>query len=164
MPWIERHRARLVRDLADSETLLGAHRVLLTSVEMASALELDASPADGPAHLRYGQAARPMGRAMGRRLGRARELGFEVPGAIFVLGLSNQRVLLWRASAGLARPAALTTTIPLREIAAIRSARRFGRERLAVLRDDHAMLVVAPLWGRGLDRLAAAFTTATGTT
>lgn len=91
------------------------------------------------------------------RLAVAREIGFPVPGSVFILGISDQRVLLWDATAGMASPKALEGSFPLADVASVQLVRRFGMMRLGVLLDAGPMLVVQPLWNRDLGDLATAF-------
>jgi hypothetical protein len=144
----------LQRELEPGEELLAAHRVIVSGAEG----ELDDGSdevADGPA--RWGHGGAPERRGLNRRVSHARDVGFDVPSGIFVLGVSNRRLLLWEATSALARPVRLAATIPLGEVAVMRVVRRLGRVRLAVLREDRAMLVLQPLWSRRLDDLATAF-------
>jgi hypothetical protein len=83
--------------------------------------------------------------------------GFPVPGSIFVLGVSNERLLFWRASKGMARPVELVGGLPLTEVAAVRVVRRLWITRLAVLLEAGPLLVAKPLWGRGVRDVANAF-------
>jgi hypothetical protein len=150
----------LGRDLEPGETLLAAHRVVVTGAERGELADGADDVADGPA--RWGGRGAPARRGLNRRVSRARELGFDVPAGIFVLGVSDRHVLLWEATPALARPLRLAGSIPLDEIAVMRAMRHLGRVRLAVLREDRGMLVLGPLWSRRLQDLAVAFEAAAG--
>jgi hypothetical protein len=83
--------------------------------------------------------------------------GFPIPGTIFVLGVSNERLLFWRASKAMARPLELSGALPLEEVAAVRVVRRLWISRLAVLLEAGPLLVAKPLWGRGVRDVSSAF-------
>jgi hypothetical protein len=150
----------LRRELAPGETLLAAHRVVVAGAERGELDDGAEAVTDTP--VRWGGRGAPARRGLNRRVSRARELGFDVPSGIFVLGVSDRRLLLWEGTAALARPQRLATSIPLADVAVVQVIRRLGRVRLAVLREDRGMLVLGPLWSRQLADLAAAFEAATG--
>jgi hypothetical protein len=83
--------------------------------------------------------------------------GFPIPGTIFVLGVSNERLLFWRASKAFARPVELAGGLPLTEVATVRVVRRLWITRIAVLLEAGPLLVAKPLWGRGVQDVSAAF-------
>jgi hypothetical protein len=157
--WAARHADALGRELEPGETLLAAHRVVVSGAERGERDDGADDVADTPA--RWGGRGAPARRGLNRRVSRARELGFAVPSGIFVLGVSDRRLLLWEGTAALARPNRLAGSIPLGDVAVVRVMRRLGRVRLAVLREDRGMLVLGPLWSRQLEDLAAAFEAAT---
>lgn len=158
--WAARHADALQRELEPGEQLLAAHRVQLAGAESASVVGSPDSDAEVP--VRWGgRGAPPARRSMKRRVEHAHQLGFDVPSGIFVLGLSDRRIIMWEATPGMARPVRLASSIPLAEIAAVPIVRRWGSVRLVVLRDDQSMLVVQPLWSRRLRDLSAAFDAAT---
>ena len=90
-------------------------------------------------------------------LGHADAAGFPIPGTIFILGVSNERLLFWKASKALARPIELAGGLPLAEVAAVRIVTRLWLTRVAVLLEAGPLLVAKPLWGRGSRDVAAAF-------
>ena len=155
-PWARRHADQLERDLEDGETLLAANRVVLVSASSIASWDrpLPASPSG------RGSSA-PLGtRRMAphsMKLSTARKLEFPLPGWIFVLGVSDRRVLFWRASALLAAPRSLEASLPFAEVAAIRGLRRVGATRLSIVVNSGAMLIVQALWSRRLSDVGAAF-------
>lgn len=148
--WARRHAERLQHDLDDGETLLGANRVVLVSAASIVTWGDAAGARTGPGSTRR-FAPRPV------KLAGARRLGFPLPGWLFVLGLSDRRVLFWRATPILGAPHGLAAAIPLEQIAAVRGLRRVGATRLSIVLDDGAMLVVQALWSRRLADLSTAF-------
>jgi hypothetical protein len=168
-----RHRARLERDLAPSETLLAAVRVVI-SAAAANGLEFgtkaasatgEPEPSKEDRNQRFlwerGQRMRRQA-ARGRgtrqiRLAIARECGFELPGQIFVVGVSSERMLIWSTSTWLAQPLELAGAVEPSEITTVRLERRLGASRLGILLRKGPLLVVQPLWSRGLRTLADAF-------
>jgi hypothetical protein len=154
----------LGRDLVDGESLLGASRVVVSAASSISPPESDRT--DGDRNERWlrtrserfrGRAARGHG-SRHVRLAVARNLGFPLPASIFVLGLSDQRLLFWEATRSTAKPVRLAGSFPITEIASLQLVRRFGMMRLGVLLVAGPLLVVQPLWDRGgLEELAAAF-------
>jgi len=102
------------------------------------------------------RAARGKGNAS-VRVAVARELGIPLPGTIFVLGLTDRRLVFWKASAWLARPGPLAGALPLDEIASVTVVRKLRMVRAAVLLTAGPMLVVQPLWERHLDDLESEF-------
>ena len=141
--WSNRHRAAIADALGPGETLLAAERVVINAVQS------DATD-------RVARGGR------GKRVDAARDRGFPVPGPIFVLALTDQRLLLFNASTWLSRPRDIGGEIDLDDVATIRAARRLLAERLAILLESRSMLVVQPLWGRGLRDFDRAFTNAKG--
>src|SRR4051812_46836799 len=139
--WVARHADALTDDLADDEELVAAHRV-----EVRGSVP---DPVEGERVMTRGSSR--------KRFMLATELGFALPGPVFVLGMSNRRVLFYRASPFLAAPQELESSLPLEDVATITFVRRLGRGHLAVLLEKGPLLVVRSLWGRGLHDLARAF-------
>ena len=136
--WSNRHRSAIAEELEHGETLLAAERVVINAVE-----------SDETTRVARG--------GRGKRVEAARDLGFPVPGPIFVLALTDRRLLLFNASAWLSRPRAIGGEIGLDQVATVRAVRRLRAERLAILLENRSMLVVQPLWGRGLRDIDRAF-------
>jgi hypothetical protein len=139
--WAARHAANLTDDFADNEQLLAVHRV-----EVRGSVP---DPVDGERVMTRGSSR--------KRFMLANELGFALPGPVFVLGVSNRRVLFYRASPFMAAPLDLESSLPLEDVATITFVRRVGRGHLAVLLEAGPLLVVRSLWGRGLHDLEHAF-------
>jgi hypothetical protein len=162
LSWAERNRDALAAELEPGERLLAAHRVMITSAtSIASGGAADAELEPRAGHTSRGErlrrrAARGKGN-MQLRLAVARELGLPVPGGIFIVGLSDRRLLFWKASAWLARPGPLDGTLPIDEVAEVTVARRLAKVRAAVLLAAGPLLVVQPLWDRRLEDLETAF-------
>jgi hypothetical protein len=151
--WARHYTDALTAALEDGETLLGANRVTVVS---ASKVEVP----DRSAVTRPGQ---PPVRRRGRKapaLVVARAHGFALPSLIFILGVSNRRLLIWKSSPLLAKPKELAASYPLSHIASIRRHRRLGPTRASIVLDDGALVVVQALWSRHLGDLATAFTAA----
>ena len=125
--WAARHLDALQADLEPDEEVRAADRLVLSKARARTAL------------------------------GHADAAGFPVPGTVFVLGVSNQRLLFWKASKGMARPIELFGGLPLDEVAAVRVVTRLWLTRLAVLLEAGPLLVAKPLWGKGCRDVAAAF-------
>ena len=99
-----------------------------------------------------------LSKARGRNLvAEADHSCFPIPGTIFVLGVSNERLLFWRASTAMARPVELAGALPLGEVAAVHVVRRLWISRIAVLLEAGPLLVAKPLWGRGVRAVSSAF-------
>ena len=141
--WTARHHRTLADALDPGESLLAAARVMITAAVVDETARADRG-------------------SRSKRAEAARELGFPVPGPIFVVALTDSRVLLVRASTWLGRPRELSGGIPLADVATVRAVRRLLAERLAIVLEDRSMLVVQPLWSRGLRDLDRAFAAATG--
>ena len=127
--------------LEEGETLLAADRVVMTAVTRD-----DATTNRGN---------------RGKRIEAARAVGFPVPGPVFVIAITDRRLLLYRASTWLGKAGAMEGEIQLQSIATVRAVRRLRSERLAILLENRSMLVVQPLWRRRLRDLEAAFESAT---
>jgi hypothetical protein len=162
LSWAERNRDALGADLEPGERLLAAHRVTIasaTSIGSGGAPDAELEPGSGrtPRGERVRRRA-AMGKGSARvRLAVARDLGLPVPGTIFIIGLSDRRLLFWKASVWLARPRPLEGSLPIDEVAEVTVARRFGKVRAAVLLAAGPLLVVQPLWDRSLEDLQTAF-------
>jgi hypothetical protein len=138
--WARRHVETLGAALAEGETLLAADRVVMTAVTRD-----DATTDRGN---------------RGKRIEAARAVGFPVPGPVFVVAITDRRLLLYRASTWLGRAGALAGDMPLESVATVRAVRRLRSERLAILLENRSMLVVQPLWRHRLRDLQAAFESA----
>jgi hypothetical protein len=165
--YAEHHRARLERDLAPDERLVAAARVMV-SAAAPNGFEPDTGEGEPPAEdpnqqfiWRRGERMRKNA-ARGRgtrqvRLAVARDCGFELPGLIFVVGVTNKRVLIWSTSKWFAQPVEVTADIPASEVAAVRVEHRMGATRLGILLHKGPLLVLQPLWSRGLPAVAEGF-------
>ena len=142
--WARHHAETLRASLDDGETLLAADRVVMTAVTRDDATTTDRGN-------------------RGKRIEAARAVGFPVPGPVFIIAITDRRLLLFRASTWLGRVGALEGEMQLSSIATVRAVRRLRSERLAILLENRSMLVVQPLWTRRLRDLQAAFETATAT-
>ena len=141
--WARRHAETLSAPLEEGETLLAADRVVMTAVTKEEATTDRGN--------------------RGKRIEAARSAGFPVPGPVFVVGITDRRLLLFRASTWLGRAGELAGEILLLDIATVRAVRRLRSERLAILLENRSMLVVQPLWRHRLRELEAAFEAATAT-
>jgi hypothetical protein len=167
LSWAERNRDALGADLEPGERLLAAHRVVITSAtNVANLLAPGREPDQGFGRGGRGERLRrraAQGRgSMQMRLTVARDLGLPVPGGIFVLGLSDQRLLFWKASVWLARPGPLEGALPIDDVAEVTVVRRLGKLRAAVVLGSGPLLIVQPLWERGLDDLETAYRSVRG--
>ena len=146
--WAERHRELLEGGLDDGELLLAADRTHLVSV---GKIDLGGGTGGGRAARRHrGQ----------RGLIAARTHHVDLPARFFVLGVTDRRLLVWRATRTLARPLDVATSLPTATLASMRAGPRLGPSRLNVVLTDGTHLQLRPL-GRGrLDHLAAAFAAA----
>jgi len=145
-PWAQRHRQRLDAALDDGEVLVDADRTLLARVDVVS---LDAGSA--------GAVTKLGGRRGGTALRAARQRNVDLPARGFVLAITDRRVLVWRATTWLARPAEVVLSWPRARVVSVRAGRRVGTSRLHVLLDDGTLLVLRPYGSRRIDHLAAAF-------
>jgi hypothetical protein len=162
LSWADRNRDALAAELEPGERLLAAHRVMITSAtsittEGAADAELEPGIGRTPRGERLRRRAAKGKGNMQLRLAVARDLGVPVPGGIFILGLSDRRLLFWKASVWLARPGSIDGTLPIGEVAEVTVVRRFGKVRAAVLLAAGPLLVVQPLWDRRLDDLERAY-------
>ena len=79
--------------------------------------------------------------------------GFPAPGRVFVLGVSDRRLLLWRTSPWLARPEALATSVPLEQVAAADLTQRLTGKRLRLVLATGPETVLEPVWGGSVRHL-----------
>ena len=82
---------------------------------------------------------------------------FPVPGRIFVLGLSDRRLLFWRASQWLGHPGDLATSVELDQVTSLDLVRRLGTPRLRVTLAVGSILFLEPTWGGSLRSLSDTF-------
>ena len=150
-PWARHYADALTADLEDGETLLGANRVVVVSASKVAVPDRSAVPGPRSAHVPRIGFRRPP-------ILTARANGFALPAKIFVLGVSDRRVLIWKSTPMLARPQTLAASYPIHQIASIRRRRRVGATRVSIVLDSGALIVVQALWSRHLADLATAFT------
>ena len=143
--WAARHLDELHAGLESGEEVRAADRVVLAKAKVETV-----RPSGGASDALLPRVPRSA-------LARADSSGFPIPGTIFVLGVSNERLLFWKASKALARPVELFGGLPLEEVAAVRVVKRLWLTRVAVLLEAGPILVAKPLWGRGSHDVAAAF-------
>jgi hypothetical protein len=147
--WANRHRERLQQLLEPDERLLAADRVVVRRSAGSPLVPKTAEPGlRGPA----------LG-SLSRRWRSARYAGFPVPGPIFVLALSDRRLLFVSGTRWLARPQAVGHAMALDRVADLRVVRRFPRRRLALFLVAGQTLVVQSLRGNGIRDLEQAFDT-----
>ena len=82
---------------------------------------------------------------------------FPVPGRVFVLGLSDRRLLFWRASKWFGRPRDLTTSVDLDQVASLDRISRFGSPRLRVALATGSILLLESTWGGSVRTLRDTF-------
>jgi hypothetical protein len=82
---------------------------------------------------------------------------FPVPGRVFVLGLSERRLLFWRASRWAGQPGGLTTSVDLDQVAGLDLVRRLGSARLRVTLATGSVLLLEPTWGGSIRALTDTF-------
>jgi hypothetical protein len=82
---------------------------------------------------------------------------FPVPGRVFVLGLSERRLLFWRASKWLGRPGGLMTSVELDQVASLDRVSRFGSPRLRVALATGSVLLLESTWGGSVRTLRDTF-------
>ena len=128
------HEATLATALDDGEALLAARRVSLHRLASSASTRLGRPSVDA-----------------------ARRLGFPLPGRLFVLAVTTQRLLFFRTTALLARPSSTARSLPLDEVAAVRTIRMRGMRRTAVLLERGPIMFVASFWSGNLSELDAAF-------
>lgn len=90
----------------------------------------------------------------------ARRLGLPAPARLFVLGITDRRMLMWRTTTWLAAPGAESGSVPLSRVAAMRATWRLGPRRLLILFESGETVSVNPMWGGHLRDLEAAFSRA----
>jgi hypothetical protein len=82
---------------------------------------------------------------------------FPVPGRVFVLGLSERRMLFWRASRWVGHPGSLTTAVALDQVTSLDLVRRLGPRRLRMTLATGSFLVLEPTWGGSIRSLRDTF-------
>jgi hypothetical protein len=82
---------------------------------------------------------------------------FPVPGRVFVLGLSDRRLLFWRASKWIGWPRELMTSVDLDQVTALDLVRRLGSPRLRVTLATGSILLLEPTWGGSVRALSDTF-------
>jgi hypothetical protein len=82
---------------------------------------------------------------------------FPVPGRIFVLGLSERRLLFWRASRWAGRPGDLTTSVEMDQVTGLELVRRLGSPRLRLVLATGSILLLEPTWGGSVRVLTDTF-------
>jgi hypothetical protein len=82
---------------------------------------------------------------------------FPVPGRIFVLGLSDRRLLFWRASRWFGRPGTLATSVEMDQVVSLDPVRRLGTLRLRVTLATGSVLLLEPTWGGSVRALGDTF-------
>jgi len=93
--------------------------------------------------------------AVGRRTGALAT--FPVPGRVFVLGLSDRRLLFWRASKWIGHPRGLSTSVELEQVTGIDRVRRLTTTRLRVSLTTGSVLLLEPTWGGSVRALSDTF-------
>lgn len=83
--------------------------------------------------------------------------GFPAPAHVFVLGLSDRRLLVWRATRWLARPAALAGAVGLDDVAGVGVVHRFTGTRLQVTLNSGPSILLEPVWGGSLRAVSDTF-------
>ncbi|HEV3227351.1 MAG TPA: hypothetical protein VGZ52_10965 [Acidimicrobiales bacterium] len=83
--------------------------------------------------------------------------GFPAPARIFVLGLSERRLLLWRATRWRGRPGRLATSVALDQVSAVDVVRRLGGSRLRVTLASGPTALLEATWGGSLRALSDTF-------
>ncbi len=82
---------------------------------------------------------------------------FPLPGRIFVLGLSERRLLFWGASRWVGRPDRLATTVNLDQVAGFDLVRRLSGSRLRITLATGSILLLESTWGGSLRGLSDTF-------
>ena len=82
---------------------------------------------------------------------------FPVPGRIFVLGLSDRRLLFWRASKWAGHPVEMATSVELDQVASIDRVRRVAATRLRVTLATGSILNLEATWGGSVRALSDTF-------
>lgn len=90
----------------------------------------------------------------------ARRLGFPAPARLFVLGVTDRRLVLWRTTTWLAAPGAESGSVPLSQVAAMRGSWGPRPRRLLILFGSGASVKISPMWGGQLRDLESAFSDA----
>jgi len=74
-----------------------------------------------------------------------------------VLGLSERRLLFWKASTWFGQPGELTTSVELDQVSSVDLVRRLGARRLRVTLATGSILVLEPTWGGSIRVLSDTF-------
>jgi hypothetical protein len=82
---------------------------------------------------------------------------FPLPGRIFVLGLSDRRLLFWGASKWFGRPRPLATSVALDQVIGVDLVRRVGGPRLRVTLATGSIMLLESTWGGSVRALSDAF-------
>jgi len=82
---------------------------------------------------------------------------FPVPGRVFVLGLSDRRLLFWSASRWFGRPAGFATSVDLDQVTSLELVRRLGTSRLRLILAVGSVLSLEPTWGGSIHALSDTF-------
>jgi hypothetical protein len=90
----------------------------------------------------------------------ARRLGLPAPARLFVLGVTDRRIVLWRTTTWLGAPQTVAGALPLGQVAVMRRTWRIGPRRLSILLESGSTVRVGPMWGGSLRELETAFATA----
>lgn len=154
--WARRHRDDLVDELEEGEELLAAGRVLIGTVRPPPSVAAEREIEHGLGPMLAGRQRRRIARTTRGKVRAAHQAGFPAPGPLFVLGVTNRRIVIWRPSSLLGRPAGIITEFPVRDISAMRLVRRLGPSRLALTLPSGAIVVLQNLWCRALPAIAAA--------
>jgi hypothetical protein len=109
-----------------------------------------------PAELDHGEQLLVAARvAVARRSGSLAT--FPLPGRIFVLGLSERRLLFWRASRWIGRPRGLATAVDLDQITGFDLVRRLSGGRLRITLATGSIMLLESTWGGSLRALSDTF-------
>lgn len=165
---MRRYRTTLAAGLGTGEELRSAYRVVLGAAVPPPAPETRPGRAAlGPVAMTGrgmwgpgtdGRLERKAARGGGRlrvRVTAARALGFPAPSGVFILGVSDRRLLVWRASPLLARPGPLVGGLPIGDVEGVIVGRRRARPVATVVLGTGARITVEPLWQPDLAHLAA---------
>jgi hypothetical protein len=82
---------------------------------------------------------------------------FPLPGRVFVLGLSDRRLLFWRASKWMGRPGELSTSVDMDQVIGLELVRRLGPARLRLTLATGSILLLEPTWGGSIRALSDTF-------
>jgi hypothetical protein len=87
----------------------------------------------------------------------ARAAGLDVAHAVFVLGVTDRRLVSWDVTRLMAAPTDVTGSLEVSDVATITAVGRFGARRVAVVFGTGHVLVVRPEQGFSLRGLVDAF-------